>query len=173
MITPVLALLLMLQTPSASPQGAVVDARNGPAAFEQVRGDAARINATLDAMHAAASRADGKTYFDQYARTASFIGTDATERWDLDQFKAYATPFFARGQGWTYHPRPDRTIRFHGDWALFDEVLDHDSYGVLRGSGALHRTDDGWKIEQYVLSFAVPNDKADSVVDLIRGTPEP
>lgn len=29
-------------------------------------------------------------------------------------------------------------------------------------------TDDGWKIEQYVLSLPVPNDKADAVVALIR-----
>ena len=165
--------MLVLQTPSVLPLGAVVDARNAPAALERVQADAAQINATLDAMHAAASRADGTAYFDQFSSTASFIGTDATERWDMDQFKAYAEPFFARGQGWTYHPRADRTIRFHGDWALFDEVLDHDSYGVLRGSGALHRTEDGWKIEQYVLSFAVPNDKADSVVGLIRGAPVP
>ena len=28
-------------------------------------------------------------------------------------------------------------------------------------------TDHGWKIEQYVLSFTVPNDKAKSVVGLI------
>lgn len=34
-------------------------------------------------------------------------------------------------------------------------------------------TDDGWKIEQYVLSFAVPNDKADAVVALIKGEAAP
>ncbi|MFN3353938.1 MAG: nuclear transport factor 2 family protein, partial [Brevundimonas sp.] len=38
-----------------------------------------------------------------------------------------------------------------------------------RGSGVMRLTDDGWKIEQYVLSFAVPNDRASAVVDAIRG----
>ena len=53
--------------------------------------------------------------------------------------------------------------------AWFDEVLAHASYGVLRGSGALRLTDDGWKVSQYVLSFAVPNDDAEAVVGVIRG----
>jgi hypothetical protein len=33
----------------------------------------------------------------------------------------------------------------------------------------LRLTDDGWKIEQYVLSFAIPNDSAAAVVAVIRG----
>ena len=49
-----------------------------------------------------------------------------------------------------------------------DEVLDNDAYGTTRGSGVLRLTEDGWKIEQYVLSFAVPNDKARAVVDVIK-----
>ena len=41
-------------------------------------------------------------------------------------------------------------------------------YGRTRGSGVLRRTEDGWKIEQYVLSFAVPNDRASAVVQAIK-----
>lgn len=124
--------------------------------------------ATLDRMHAAASRADGAVYFDQFAPDARFVGTDNTERWSLTQFRAYAEPFFAQGKGWTYRPR-ERSLTVSGDVAWFDEVLDNDAYGALRGSGVLSRqgTDDVWKIEQYVLSFAVPNDKARAVVGLI------
>jgi hypothetical protein len=33
----------------------------------------------------------------------------------------------------------------------------------------LRLTADGWKIEQYVLSFTVPNDRADAVVEVIKG----
>ena len=125
------------------------------------------IAATLDRMHEAASRADGAVYFDQYTPEARFIGTDASERWTMAEFRAYAEPHFARGRGWIYHPR-DRVIQVSGDFAWFDEILDHDSYGVLRGSGLLRRGDSGWKIEHYVLSFAVPNAVADEVVALIR-----
>jgi hypothetical protein len=137
-------------------------------AFLRAQADTAAIGAVLDRMHRAASQADGSTYFDQFSLSARFIGTDAGERWSIGEFRAYAEPYFNRGQGWTYHPRPDRSITLYGDWATFDEVLDHDRYGVLRGSGVLNRSADGWKIEQYVLSFAVPNDRARQVVEVIQ-----
>ena len=50
---------------------------------------------------------------------------------------------------------------------LFDEKLTNAAYGEVRGSGVLRLTDEGWKIEQYVLSFSVPNDRAEQVVRLI------
>lgn len=130
--------------------------------------------ATLDRMHAAASTADGAAYFAQFTPDARFIGTDASERWSLAQFRAYAEPYFAQGRGWTYTPR-DRVLTLAPldcrcvVW--FDELLDNASYGETRGSGVLRLTDDGWKIEQYVLSIPVPNDKARAVVALIR-TPD-
>ena len=130
--------------------------------------------ATLDRMHAAASTADGAAYFAQFTPDARFIGTDASERWSLTEFRAYAEPYFAQGRGWTYRPR-DRVMTLAPldcrcvVW--FDELLDNAAYGETRGSGVLRLTDDGWKIEQYVLSIPVPNDKARAVVALIR-TPD-
>ena len=131
----------------------------------------AEAAATLDRMHAAASTADGATYFAQFTPDARFIGTDATERWSLADFRAYAEPYFAQGRGWTYTPR-DRVMTLAPlecrcvVW--FDELLDNASYGETRGSGVLRLTTDGWKIEQYVLSIPVPNERADAVVALIR-----
>lgn len=134
--------------------------------------------AVIDALHQAAREADGATYFSLFTPEARFIGTDATERWTVDEFRAYADPYFSRGQGWDYRvvsrdisilPIECRCV------AVFDEVLDNASYGTTRGSGVLRLTDDGWKIDQYVLSFAVPNDVARDVVDVIRAreTTEP
>ncbi|WP_339929097.1 nuclear transport factor 2 family protein [uncultured Brevundimonas sp.] len=131
----------------------------------------AAVSIVIDRMHAAASRADGADYFAQFTPDARFIGTDSGERWSLVAFRAYAEPFFARGQGWTYVPH-DRVVTIAPIAcrcvAWFDERLDNASYGETRGSGVLRLTDDGWKIEQYVLSFAVPNDAARDVVALIR-----
>lgn len=131
----------------------------------------AQIGAVLNHMHAAAGAADGAAYFSTFTPDARFIGTDTTERWSLAQFRAYAEPYFAQGRGWTYTPR-DRTITVAPIdcrcLAWFDEVLDNASYGEVRGSGVLRLTDDGWKIEQYVLSFAVPNDRAAQVVEAIK-----
>ena len=127
--------------------------------------------AVIDALHAAASSADGAAYFALFAPDARFIGTDATERWTLAEFRAYAEPYFARGQGWTYTP-VERTVTLAPIQCMciawFDEVLDSESYGVTRGSGVLRKTRSGWKIEQYVLSFAVPNDRARAVVEAIQ-----
>ena len=129
------------------------------------------VGAVLDRLHATASAADGAAYFDLYTPDARFIGTDATERWSLEEFRAYAEPHFSAGRGWTYAPTA-RTVTIAPIEcrcvAWFDEVLAHASYGVLRGSGALRLTDDGWKVSQYVLSFAVPNDDAEAVVGVIR-----
>lgn len=111
----------------------------------------AEVAATLDRMHQAASRADGKSYFSEFTSDARFIGTDATERWSLEEFRAYAQPFFERGQGWTYTSR-ERVITMAPIAcrciAWFDERLDNAAYGEVRGSGVLRLTDDGWKIEQ-------------------------
>ncbi|MBL8767081.1 MAG: nuclear transport factor 2 family protein [Planctomycetes bacterium] len=131
--------------------------------------DGMRCATVLDTLHDAASKADGPRYFDTFTADAVFIGTDATERWTLDQFKAYAEPFFAQGKGWTYEPK-ERHVRVDGACAWFDERLDNAKYGATRGSGVLTRGADGtWRIAHYVLSMAVPNDKAAKVVDVIRG----
>ncbi len=137
---------------------------------------AAEASAVVDRLHELATAADGPAYFDLFTPDARFVGTDATERWSVEQFRAYAMPYFSQGKGWTYHPRervvtvldiPCQCI------ASFDELLDNDAYGVTRGSGVLVRTDGGWKIQQYVLSYAVPNDVAKDVTALIRAHPAP
>lgn len=134
------------------------------------------VAAVLDQLNVASTAADAEAYFGLFTPDARFIGTDASERWSLDAFRAFAEPYFARGRGWTYTPvarhitiasLPCRCI------AWFDEELSNASYGVTRGSGVLRLTDNGWKIEQYVLSFAIPNDKADAVVAVVRETPAP
>lgn len=129
------------------------------------------VGAVLDRLHETASAADGAAYFDLFTPDARFIGTDAEERWSLADFRAYAEPYFAQGRGWTYAPTA-RTVSIADIEcrciAWFDEVLESASYGTVRGSGVLRLTDDGWKVEQYVLSFAVPNDSARAVVGVIR-----
>ena len=131
----------------------------------------AEIAAVLDRLNAASTAADGPAYFALFTPDARFIGTDATERWSMAEFRAFAEPFFARGRGWTYTPH-DRVITVAPIEcrciAWFDEELDNAGYGQTRGSGVLRLTDDGWKIEQYVLSFAVPNERSAAVVEAIR-----
>ena len=128
----------------------------------------ANADEVLDALHAAAAAADGDAYFDLFARKAVFIGTDATERWTIEEFEEYARARFAQGKGWTYHVRERHVDFVRGKGvAYFDERLWNERYGATRGSGVLVREDGAWRIAQYVLSFAVPNEKASEVVALI------
>lgn len=130
-----------------------------------------QIGAVLDALHAAAARADGPAYFGLYTPDAVFIGTDVSERWSLPAFKAFAEPYFAQGKGWTYVPRSRQVVIARIGCrcvAWFDEVLDSASYGTTRGSGVLVLTADGWRVSQYVLSFPIPNDLAGAMTAEIK-----
>jgi len=132
----------------------------------------ADVEAVLDDFHDAASVADEERYFAHFAPEGVFLGTDASERWTVDEFRAYAHPHFEKGLGWTYKAR-DRFVVFSPDGAVawFDEMLDNTSYGELRGTGALRRIDGAWKIVQYNLTFTVPNDAVKDVVVRIKGEP--
>ena len=90
----------------------------------------------LDDLHAAAAAADEARYFAHFSPRAVFLGTDATERWDLPAFRAYAHPHFAAGKGWTYTPAR-RAVAASADGSVvwFDEDLKNASMGLARGSG--------------------------------------
>ncbi len=129
------------------------------------------IAAVLDQLHAAAAKADGPAYFALYTPDAVFIGTDVTERWTIPAFRAYAQPWFDKGQGWTYAARERQVTIAPVDCrcvAWFDEVLDSKSYGTARGTGTLLMTPQGWRVSQYALTFPIPNAVADDVVAKIK-----
>jgi len=134
------------------------------------RDDRPAVNTTLDAWHRAAAEADEALYFGAMAPEFIFLGTDATERWDLASFRAFAHPYFAKGKAWTFTPRERHVILSpRGDVAWFDEKLDSASYGECRGSGVLRRINGEWKIAHYNLTIPIPNDLAKTVVEMIRG----
>jgi hypothetical protein len=129
------------------------------------------ISQVLDRFHASAAKADGAAYFDLFAPDAIFVGTDASERWTVDAFRAYALPLFAKGNGWTYVPRQRHVTLARiacGCVAWFDELLDNAHYGTSRGTGMMTLTPAGWKIEQYALTFPIPNDLAADMTAKIK-----
>jgi len=133
------------------------------------RDDRAAIHAALDDWHRAAAEADEPRYFAAMAPEFVFLGTDATERWDLASFRTFAHPYFAKGKAWTFLPRDRHVILSpRGDVAWFDEKLDSASYGECRGTGVLRRIDGTWKIAHYNLTIPIPNDLAKQVVEMIR-----
>jgi ketosteroid isomerase-like protein len=141
-----------------------------PPARAQVPGSARdSVASVLDDFHDAASHADYRRYFSHFAHEAVFIGTDATERWTVGEFRVYAKRRFDAGDGWTYVPRVRHVYMAPGgNTAWFDEILDNEHYGETRSTGVLIREDGAWKIAQYHLTIPIPNDLADRVVAMIR-----
>ena len=132
--------------------------------------DRKAVTSTLDALHLYAHEADGKKYFSLYSDNAVFIGTDATERWPIEEFKTYAIARFKTGKGWTYTPT-SRYIYFNEnrDTAWFDEAVVNAKYGECRGTGVLQKIGGEWKISHYNLTVPVPNDLLVEVVEMIKG----
>jgi len=130
-----------------------------------------QVEATLNEFHNAASKADARRYFSLLTQDAIYIGTDAGERWTLEEFRAFAEPYFNKGRGWTYTPR-ERHVTIADIpcqcVAWFDELLDNEGYGTSRGTGVLLKQDGKWKISQYALTFPIPNDLAKGMTEQIK-----
>ena len=127
------------------------------------------ISDVLDRFHHAASEADGAGYFSFLADDAVFIGTDISERWSVDELKAFAEPYFSQGRGWTYIPGERHiTVLPGGRTARFDEILANESYGACRGTGTFILTPAGWKISQYSLAIPIPNAVTGEIVARIK-----
>lgn len=146
--------------------GGAPEAAEGPKTPAATADPASRraVAELLDGFHAAAARADETAYFACFADDGVFMGTDATERWDVPAFRAYAHPHFARGKAWSFRATA-RVVRVaeSGDVAWFDEALETANLGPARGSGVVVRRGGAWKIAHYNLSLTVPNERFDDV----------
>ncbi len=118
----------------------------------------AAVAAVLDDWHAAAAVADEARYFGHFAPGAVFLGTDAAERWTVEEFRRYAHPYFAKGKAWSFKAVERHIVLSEdGSVAWFDERLDTPNLGPARGSGVLVRVGNAWKIAHYDLSVPIPN----------------
>ena len=131
--------------------------------------DKIAISHQLDELHKMASEANFEGYFALYHDSAVFLGTDATERWPVAEFKTYTRGRFEQGTGWTY-VMTSRNIFLSsdGNTAWFDELLENDNLGLTRGTGVLLKEDGKWTFSQYNLTIPVPNDLARDLVSRIR-----
>ncbi|TQF17404.1 nuclear transport factor 2 family protein [Myxococcus llanfairpwllgwyngyllgogerychwyrndrobwllllantysiliogogogochensis] len=129
----------------------------------------AAITTVLDDWHKAAAQADEARYFGYFTPDAVYMGTDATERWTRDEFRAWSKPYFSKGKAWSFKAVSRHiTVSKDGAVAWFDETLDTPNLGPSRGSGVLVKDGGTWKIAQYNLSIPIPNDLMDEVVKRIQ-----
>ena len=124
------------------------------------------VDELINKWHKAASEADFETYFKILADDGVFIGTDASENWQNDDFRAFSKPYFDRGKAWSF-TTIERNIYIgeSGNFAWFDELLDT-RMEICRGSGVLQKEDGKWRIKHYVLSITIPNEDVDHVSEL-------
>ncbi len=128
------------------------------------------IDTRLDSWHKAAQDADYFNYFDLLDSVSVYIGTDANEVWNKEQFSAFSKPYFDKGKAWSFKAL-ERNIYFSKstDVVWFDELLDT-WMGLCRGSGVLEKTNNKWKIKHYILSVTVPNDNMNEVIKIKKDT---
>ncbi|MCM4155191.1 nuclear transport factor 2 family protein [Gramella sp. AN32] len=125
-----------------------------------------QITKNLNGWHKAAADADFKKYFGYMTKDAVFIGTDATENWDLKSFKKFSKPYFDEGKAWSFTPLERNIyVSLNRGIAWFDELLST-QMGICRGSGVMKMDGDSWKIQHYVLSIAIPNENVDEITKM-------
>jgi hypothetical protein len=122
----------------------------------------------IDRWHRAAAEANARVFFESMSDSSVYIGTDAGERWNKTGFMRFARPYFDAGKAWDFKPY-DRDIHISatGEYVWFSELLST-WMGVCRGSGILHKTTAGWRIEQYHLSVTVPNALIKDFISLVN-----
>jgi hypothetical protein len=136
-----------------------------PAPAPDLAAERAAVDSVLSEFHQLASEGNWERYFALFAPDAVFFGTDATERWSVDEFRGYADG----SSGWTY-VKTERHVFVDpdGTTAWFDERLQNARYGETRGTGVLVRGEAGWKLTQYNLTIPIPNDLAVEFADRIK-----
>ena len=127
-----------------------------------------QVNAFVDEWHDDAANAR-MAYFDKIARDGIYIGTDRTELWGRDAFKAWSKKYFDAKKAWSFKATR-RNVYASADKSLiwFDELLDTPNMGHCMASGVIRKTAKGFEIVHYQLSVAVPNEVVDQVTRTIR-----
>lgn len=125
------------------------------------------VNAFVDGWHDDAANTR-MAYFDKIAKDGVYIGTDRSELWTRDEFKAWSKKYFDAKSAWTFKATR-RNVYASADKSLiwFDELLDTKNMGHAMASGVIRKTKTGFEIVHYQLSLAVPNEVIDQVTGII------
>ena len=127
-----------------------------------------KLNKLMDDWHLAAANTNEDVFFGFMASDCIYIGTDATERWTKNEFVKFAKPYFDKGKAWDFKPI-ERKFYYSKNKknAWFNETL-NTWMGVCRSSGVLEKSKGKWKLKHYHISLAVPNEKMNAVIGLLK-----
>ncbi len=136
----------------------------GSVSAQTIRAQEDSIASLLDRWHRDAANGNLDAYIGAMSPGGVYIGTDASETWTTAEFRDFCKPHFDKKRTWNFKViQRNIYLAKDGRVAWFDELLDT-HMGICRGSGVLQQYDGVWKIEQYVLSAAIPNSLMKPVV---------
>jgi hypothetical protein len=132
-----------------------------------------QIQTLVNNWHHDAAVANADAYFGAMTSDAIFLGTDASERWTRNEFREWSKKYFESKKTWDFKTI-ERHVYFSSDnnTAWWDEKLDT-WMGVCAGAGVATRTKEGWKISHYQLAIMIPNEKVNSVMELLHPNSKP
>ena len=126
------------------------------------------IDQLISNWHQSAANANLDEYMNLMDSSFIYVGTDATEKWSKKEFAIFCKPYFDKKKTWDFKSL-DRTINISSNQntAWFYEILET-HMGTCRGSGILKLYNQQWKLKQYVLSLAIPNEDMNKVKQVIH-----
>lgn len=132
-----------------------------------------QVGEILDRLNQYAHTTDFDSYFSLFADQSTFVGTDATEVWNKQEFMEYARPHFKKGKAWSFTSLKRNIVVSHDTrYAWFNELLSTQML-LCRGSGILEKINGTWQIRQFVLSMTIPNEVVSQVVEGKKALEEP
>ena len=124
------------------------------------------IHQLISNWHQSAANANLDEYMNLMDSGFIYVGTDATEKWSKKGFATFCKPYFDKKKTWDFKSL-DRSVNLDQNTAWFYEILET-HMGTCRGSGILKFHNQQWKLKQYVLSLAIPNEDMNEVKQVIH-----
>jgi hypothetical protein len=131
--------------------------------------DLAAAFQVLDKVHEAFNQKDTSAMYQHFTRSTEFFGTDSSENWDLEGFKAYMANYIA-----SPNPGPNYKVKWRklapsSDskvlWGV--EELDYPSLKMpVRSTVVLENIQGKWKVQMQQWHFLIKNEKVNEVDQL-------
>ncbi len=138
-----------------------------PVDFEapEVQSDAPAGSAEwlLRDVHLAKAEGDGERFFGLFASDAVILGTDRAERYSVAAWRAIFGPYYARGSGRPATIPVEQHVYLSpdGDMAWFEELVERQNLGRMRGTGVIAKVEGAWKFVHYNFVLIVPAELAE------------
>jgi hypothetical protein len=131
--------------------------------------DLAAAFQVLDKVHEAFNQKDTGAMYQHFTKATEFFGTDSSENWDLEGFKAYMAKYIA-----SPNPGPNYKVKWRklapsSDskvlWGV--EELDYPSLKMpVRSTVVLENIQGKWKVQMQQWHFLIKNEKVNEVDQL-------